>query len=180
VNKSCSKCGFIGDAYLFPKGRRQCYPCRRAYDKIRNYKNKDKRNARQRELRRLRTPEKVLRERLAHTAYMREKYSERQMLISARKNAKKKSLPFNLDLSDIKIPERCPLLDIKLYKNGNFSNRDTSPSLDRIEPDIGYVKGNIRVVSYRANRIKNDATPEELKMISRRIDEYCKNTHKVD
>jgi hypothetical protein len=37
-----------------------------------------------------------------------------------------------------------------------------SPSLDRIKPELGYVPGNIQVISARANVMKNDATPEEL------------------
>lgn len=40
-----------------------------------------------------------------------------------------------------------------------------SPSLDRIKPELGYVKGNIRVISFKANSIKNDASIEELRQI---------------
>ncbi len=58
--------------------------------------------------------------------------------------------------------ESCPILHIKLTHDGN---RDHSPSLDRIIPQKGYVKGNVQVISLRANRIKSDATLEELERI---------------
>lgn len=40
-----------------------------------------------------------------------------------------------------------------------------APSIDRINQDSGYTKDNIRVISWRANHIKNDATLEELEKI---------------
>lgn len=42
---------------------------------------------------------------------------------------------------------------------------DGSPTIDRIINDLGYVKGNVIVISWRANRIKSDATLAELKAI---------------
>lgn len=42
---------------------------------------------------------------------------------------------------------------------------DNSPSLDRFKPELGYVKGNIHVISTRANRIKNDATYNEIRKL---------------
>lgn len=43
--------------------------------------------------------------------------------------------------------------------------RECSPSLDRVNIDKGYIKGNIAVISNRANRIKSDATIEEIKAL---------------
>lgn len=42
---------------------------------------------------------------------------------------------------------------------------DNSPSIDRLVPHKGYVKGNVRVVSNRANRFKQDCTLEEMELI---------------
>lgn len=42
---------------------------------------------------------------------------------------------------------------------------DASPTLDRIHPDIGYVPGNVMVISAKANRMKNNASLEELKAL---------------
>lgn len=50
------------------------------------------------------------------------------------------------------IPETCPVLGIPLTIGGKRS--PSSPSLDRIDPALGYVPGNIRVISDRANRLK--------------------------
>ena len=57
-------------------------------------------------------------------------------------------------------PECCPALGIPLAVQSKTS--DNSPSLDKIIPALGYVPGNIVVVSHLANRIKSNATPAQL------------------
>ena len=85
---------------------------------------------------------------------------------NVKKRAKQKNILFNLDIKDIpQIPEYCPILCIKIKSNTINSPLDSSPSLDRINPKLGYIKGNIRIISNRANRIKSDATLNELKLI---------------
>jgi hypothetical protein len=66
--------------------------------------------------------------------------------------------------SDIVIPTTCPLLGIELRRGANVS-RDYAPSIDRIDPTLGYEPGNIWIISYRANRIKSDASFRELEAI---------------
>lgn len=75
-------------------------------------------------------------------------------MTSAKRRAREKQLPFNITLEDIVIPEYCPILNIKLFL-GKGNPCDNSPSLDRIIPEFGYVKGNVRVISCKANLIKN-------------------------
>lgn len=70
----------------------------------------------------------------------------------ARKRALRLSLAFNLPQDAIVIPPACPVLGLPLKAGGKRSEQ--SPSLDRIRPQDGYVVGNIRVVSDRANRLK--------------------------
>jgi hypothetical protein len=78
--------------------------------------------------------------------------------------AKKKGLPFNLTLGDLVFPDVCPVLGIPLVmRSGSFS--DNSPSIDRTIPSKGYVKGNVGIMSYRANRIKCHASLEDLEAI---------------
>jgi hypothetical protein len=89
---------------------------------------------------------------------------ERAMLRRARASAKKHGWDFNLELSDIVIPETCPLLGIVLERKTGIQ-ADSTPSLDRIDSSIGYVKENVWVISWRANNFKRDATLEELKKL---------------
>lgn len=75
---------------------------------------------------------------------------------------KQDNIPFNLTLDDLTIPEYCPILGTKL-EFGERKQTGTSPSVDRIDPSKGYVKGNVWVISLKANRMKSDATIEELR-----------------
>lgn len=90
---------------------------------------------------------------------------ERYLVIAARNRAKHKGIEFNLTVEDIFIPETCPLLGIELFR-GNGVLRDSSPTLDRIDPNIGYLPQNVWVISSKANRIKQDATWQEIEMIA--------------
>lgn len=83
------------------------------------------------------------------------------MVQSAKYRAKRDGLPFSLKESDITIPDVCPVLGYKLAA-GDRHNHDFAPTIDRLKPELGYVAGNIIIVSYWANRIKNDATIDEL------------------
>ncbi len=82
----------------------------------------------------------------------------------ARGRARDLGLPFDLCLDDIVIPETCPVLGVSLEPSlGKATVR--SPSLDRIVPKLGYVRGNVRVISHRANMLKSDASIEELEAV---------------
>ena len=86
---------------------------------------------------------------------------KRILLYSAKQRATKLNLPFNLTLDDVSIPEKCPIFGTILEISTKIA-KDNSPSLDRIIPNLGYVKGNVIVISYRANVLKRDASPDEL------------------
>ena len=93
----------------------------------------------------------------------RQKYPEQMLYSSARERAKKKNIPFDISREDIVIPEFCPILKVKLQsKPGSHGGGPFSPSLDRIVPSLGYVKGNIRVISLLANNMKSSANNEQL------------------
>lgn len=73
------------------------------------------------------------------------------------------------------IPEKCPVLGILFNGQGSKHSRpDGVPTLDRIVPDVGYVKGNVAVISLRANRIKYNATIDELESVVRYVREALK------
>ena len=86
---------------------------------------------------------------------------------SAKKRALKKGLEFNIELKDIHIPRKCPILKVPLICSTRYS-----PSIDRIYPNKGYVKDNIAVISTLANSMKANATPKELLIFSRNIKKY--------
>ena len=87
---------------------------------------------------------------------------------AVRFRARKAGIPFDLDLSDLDVPEHCPVLGIKLKgwgENEFTSYRDDSPSIDRLVPSVGYVKGNVNIISNRANLLKKDATLEDVERL---------------
>lgn len=86
-----------------------------------------------------------------------------RLLMEARKRAKAKDLPITITVADIVVPEVCPVLGIPMTFGGS---RENWPSLDRMDPSVGYVPGNVFVISYRANRIKNDSTLAEIEAIA--------------
>jgi hypothetical protein len=102
---------------------------------------------------------------MKHREYA-ETHVAKNLFLYARSRARRLGIPFEINESDIHVPEICPVLGIKLVLNGRVKNRDSSPSLDRIVPDKGYTRDNVWVISYRANRIKNDGTPDELQKIA--------------
>lgn len=91
------------------------------------------------------------------------------MFTGARLRAASRGLPFNLTRDDIQIPEFCPLLGLRLVPRMNRYDKrglqPDSPSIDRIRPELGYVKGNVWVISHKANTIKSDASLDDLRKI---------------
>lgn len=86
------------------------------------------------------------------------------MLKLVRHRALEREIPFDLVPEDIFIPEYCPILGIRLTSPGDGLT-DASPTIDRLIAEKGYVKGNISVISSRANRIKSDASLAELERL---------------
>ena len=88
-------------------------------------------------------------------------YPIKPLIYEARKRAKKLGIECTITEDDIVIPEFCPVLGIPIVPYQTENNRDSCPSLDRISLQHGYVPGNVAVMSYRANRLKNDGTIDE-------------------
>lgn len=173
--KKCKKCNNSKDSDQFHKNKNSkdglnvwCKECKIDYDK--KYRKSDK----------------------VQNAQRSQKYRDRKkeyqkylsldprfhLLQSAKARAKKYNLPFNIDISDIIIPKYCPILEIVLEKKeygkgGSFQSN--SPSLDKIVPELGYVKGNVVVISMKANIMKANATIDELIKFSKNIIKIIKN-----
>ena len=90
----------------------------------------------------------------------------KHLLHGARVRAKKGGYPCTISLADVAIPDVCPVLGIPLRRNvGRIGPSDNSPTLDKIVPSLGYVPGNVAVISHRANSIKRDASIEEVELV---------------
>jgi hypothetical protein len=94
--------------------------------------------------------------------YIRIKSPEYLIWYRAKSNAKDRRYEFNLEISDIIIPEVCPYLGIKILTDVNSRTTPNYYSIDRINSSKGYVKGNVQVISLLANTMKNNATTQEL------------------
>jgi len=95
------------------------------------------------------------------------KNPERNLCWSAKSRAKRLGIPFDLTPEDIFIPDFCPVFGIKMQRSEkSVGHYLESPTLDRIVPELGYVRGNIAVISGKANLIKNFGTAEEHERIA--------------
>jgi len=93
----------------------------------------------------------------------------KKLLSHIKSSAKRRNLDFNLTeayLMDLSFPLICPILDVPICYDRSKGLRDFGPSIDRIDNDLGYVQGNISVISVRANRAKNNLSEKELKQFS--------------
>jgi hypothetical protein len=77
-------------------------------------------------------------------------------IVEIKRRSTRKGLPFNIDPSDLSpLPKFCSVFGIELdYTGGN--DRRYWASVDRIKPELGYVKGNVRIISMAANAAKFD------------------------
>ena len=124
------------------------------------------------------SPEMYREETLKRLHYIKRIDPRILLLKGAKQRAKKNNLDFNLELDDIVYGERCPVLGMKF----NFMNtgypKDNSPSLDKIIPKKGYVKGNVAVISFKANSIKRNATLEELEKMTKWLKQQLRSKKK--
>lgn len=104
-------------------------------------------------------------------AYCRLKF--RQTLSVVQNKSKQEGIEFDLEVDDLSpFPLNCPVMNtpIDYFKKGQGGSNN-SPSLDRINPTKGYIKGNVRVISQRANRLKQDATVSDaIRLLAYRLD----------
>ena len=90
------------------------------------------------------------------------------MIINARVRAKQRGLLCTITVEDLQWPTHCPIFGLELDYNTTptgerkHAKRDAFPTLDRKNPAFGYVPGNVFVISYKANRLKQDSTTEQL------------------
>jgi len=143
-----------------------CKICSKASKQTQEYKDKANKRRKEKYCSDNKFREEILKSR---SLYRKTRIPE-IMLSQAKIRSKQSGLEFNIAVDDIIIPEFCPILNIKLKqgKRGLF----TSPSLDRIDPSKGYIKGNVAVISILANMMKNKATPEQVLLFCENMPKY--------
>ena len=176
ILKNCIKCENKLDTSLFNKNKQMksgldsaCWECRKKEAKLFYWKN-------------------VERQRLISKAYARTHKDkvfsrkannpEKYLCMLAKSRAKRENLIFNLTPENIIIPEYCPVLGMKLEFSYGKHATDASPTIDKFIPDLGYVPGNVAVISKKANRLKGDAYLIEIealvKWMEQRVEEMLK------
>jgi hypothetical protein len=189
-SKVCKKCGqakSIEEFYTTGKPRKDGTPQRQGTCKVcmteilkqwrkdhpTEYRNQHTRNGNKRTQRLQR--DELYREKQREYKKMNSKKNFISGLLSrAKQRSVKYGLPFDLTPADIQVPEKCPLLEVP-FVLGTKDNYAYSPSLDRIDPVKGYVRGNVRVISTLANTMKNNATKEQLLIFSSNLAAYLKD-----
>lgn len=142
VGRPCKK---GHDGLRFTRGKRACVECERNRDKAR-----------------------VAHRPGYHTEQARRLKKDHPaagLVSQARQRARRKGLDFNLHERDIHVPDVCPVLGIPLIPGANWEERMSAPSLDRVNNAKGYIRGNVQVISLRANVLKNDSSIEELEAV---------------
>ena len=86
---------------------------------------------------------------------------EKRIYNRTKSRAQKKGIPFELELSDIVLPEVCPVFK----KPFIYGDHSWTYSIDRIVPELGYISGNIMIISNKANMMKSAATVDEIRLL---------------
>lgn len=144
-----------------------CHACCKIKRKKYYDKNKQKLLARQKEKRS--TKQYKRKANIRQNKYRR-KNPTKMLYLWVKNKCIKNNIEFNLTENDIIYNEICPVLGIKMEIGGN--NLNNSPTLDRINPHKGYIKGNVVVISHLANRIKNQATIKDIENILKYMKKY--------
>lgn len=160
-NKASTKSGYV-DGYIS-----HCKECRKAYAAGRKHISKETRAAWvSKPENRAKKREWERRRRVTNTVDT--------MFLSVKSRANRRGTEFTIEKQDIVIPDKCPILECS-FEFGDAKNHKYTHSLDRIDSKKGYIKGNVRVISYLANTMKNCASKEELLLFAKNIIKYLEN-----
>ncbi len=183
--KNCSQCGpkpvgEFGKDSRSPDGLKPaCKTCRGKYRQAYRYANAERLEAYNRKYRDdnaehikvvqrdhyLRNRDQYIDRAAKNYQDWKQRAPEECILRRLRGRSKQNGIVCTITVDDITIPAVCPVLGIPLYMGTGKGPHPGSPSVDRLNPSGGYEPGNVRVISHRANTLKNDATVEELELV---------------
>jgi len=103
-------------------------------------------------------------------------FAVKERVVNARSRARKEGLAADIEYKDLlPLPTHCPIFGMELdYHVKRGARRENSATLDRIIPSKGYSKGNVVIVSHKANYLKKDSSLEDLKKIVAYIERHNK------
>ena len=94
------------------------------------------------------------------------KWVVRHLLYDCKSRSRKKGLVFDLSVSDLHIPDVCPIFGVGLVYGSKGKRVACSPSIDRIDSSKGYTPDNVWIICWKANNIKNEGTPAQHRAIA--------------
>ena len=93
--------------------------------------------------------------------------------ISIESSANSRNKEFNLSLNDVRrilSTKKCYISGIPIKRYGNTDNVfDDALTFERLDNDLGYVKGNVVACSFKWNQIKGKLTNEEITILYKAI-----------
>lgn len=156
---TCRKCGGVfGDDLRGKRGRNICRSCANAESRRWRAENHE----RHAETTRIQRATFQQRNGISRGGAWARRNWSKAAIRRANERAKEVGVPADITPHDIRCPAVCPVLGFPLAINHGRGRNENSPSLDKVIPSLGYTQGNVCVISHRSNKIKSDATPDEI------------------
>lgn len=93
--------------------------------------------------------------------YYREYEARRPIAEKLFRSMKSRKILFDITPNDISVENECPICGIEMRISSRRGGSAVSPTLDKIIPNRGYVKGNIAVICKSCNSLKGKGSAEE-------------------
>lgn len=177
--KVCSKCGkelSLGSFYKNGDGYRpECKKCKQKAEAARRSKNVEVARAKERE-RYHKNRDKNIASMKRYRNTLKETNYFKFFVMNKKKAALMAGLSWDLDEEYLRkiFTGICPVFGCSIHAGG--TKDDYKAELDRLVPSKGYIKGNVRWISSRANRLKSDMSIDELKKILKYMEEQIEHS----
>lgn len=175
LTKVCSKCGMVLPLNMFYKNgggsrRPDCKQCKQKAEAERRSKDGEAVRAKERE-RYHKNRDKELAAMKRYRSNLKESNYFKFFIMNKKKAMLRAGVPWDLDETYLRelFTGVCPVFGYEIHVGG--AKDDHKAELDHLVPSKGYIKGNVRWISSRANRLKSDASIDELKKVLKYMEE---------